>query len=120
MSARPVIAWVLQLLLAVLFIKSGFDKLRHLEGTVQFFGGIGLPSWMAYVVGGAELLGGIGLLVPQTVRPAAIGLILLMVGALVMHATKIPGGIGGGGFALVLLVGLAAVLVLRRPARRLV
>ena len=119
MVVRNVIAWVLQLILAVLFIKSGFDKLSHFDGTAKFFGGIGLPGWMAYVIGGAELLGGIGLLVPRTVRPAAIGLLLVMVGALVMHATKIPGGIGGGGFALALLVGLVAVLLLRWPGRLL-
>ena len=119
MSIRTVIAWVLQVVLAVVFIKAGFDKFSHFARTVKFFGGIDLPSWMVYVIGGAELLGGIGLLVPQTVRPAAIGLLLVMGGALVMHATKIPGGINGGAFALALLVGLVAVLLLRRPTRLL-
>lgn len=43
---------------------------------------------MAYVVAGAELLDGIGLLIPRFVR---------------MHATKIPGGLAGGVPAIVLL-----------------
>jgi len=119
LSVRNVIAWILQILLAIIFIKSGFGKLSDLPGTTKMFGGLGLPGFMAYVIGGAELLGGIGLLIPQTVRPAAIGLILVMLGALFMHATKIPGGIGGGAFAAALLLGLIIVLVLRRPARLL-
>ena len=118
LSARNVIAWILQILLAILFIKSGFGKLSNLPGTMKFFNGMGLPGWMAYVIGGAELLGGIGLLIPQTVRAAAMGLILVMIGALVMHTTKIPGGIGGVAFAGALLLGLLIVLWLRWPARR--
>lgn len=120
LSVRNIIAWILQILLAIVFIKSGFSKLSDLAGTTKMFGGLSLPGWFAYLIGGAELLGGIGLLIPQTVRPAAIGLILVMLGALFMHATKIPGGIGGGAFAAGCLLGLAIVLVLRRPARVLV
>lgn len=119
-SVRNIVAWVLQILLAIVFIKSGFGKLSDVAGTSKMFGSLGLPPFMAYVIGGAELLGGIGLLLPQTVRPAAIGLILVMLGALFMHATKIPGGISNGAFAGALLLGLIAVLLLRRPARTLV
>ncbi|WP_426061716.1 DoxX family protein [Hymenobacter sp. B1770] len=119
-SVRNVIAWILQIILAILFIKSGFDKLSNLPQTVGFFGSMGLPGWMAYLVGGGELLGGIGLLIPQTVRLAASGLIIIMIGALVMHATKIPGGLAGGAFAGALLLGLIIVLLLRRPNRGLV
>jgi putative oxidoreductase len=116
MNIRNIIAWVLQVLLAVMFIKSGFDKLSHLDTTMQNFGGMGLPTWMGALIGAAELLGGIGLLVPRTVRLAALGLMVIMVGAVVMHATKIPGGIGGGSFAIGLLVALVVVYFLRRPA----
>jgi uncharacterized membrane protein YphA (DoxX/SURF4 family) len=113
-SVRNVIAWILQVLLAMAFIKSGFDKLSNLDGTMKMFGGMGLPSWFGALIGGAELLGGIGLLIPHTVRLAAAGLIIIMLGAVFMHATKIPGGIGGGSFAIGLLVLLVVVLLLRR------
>ena len=115
-SVRSIIAWILQVILAIIFIKAGFDKLRNLDGTLKMFGGLGLPAVLGAVVGAAELLGGIGLLIPRTVRPAAIGLIIIMIGALVMHATKIPGGIAGGAFAGALLLGLVVVVLLRRPA----
>lgn len=65
------------------------------------FSSIGLPGALAYVVAGAEVLGGIGLLVPRFTRLAAMGLVLVMVGAVSMHATKIPGGLANGVPALV-------------------
>ena len=120
LSVRNIIAWILQVLLAFVFIKSGFDKLSHLDGTQKMFGGLGLPNSFAYLIGGAELLGGVGLLLPPTVRPAALGLVLVMLGALFMHATKIPGGMAGGGFVAAMLALLLLLLWLRRPVARLV
>ena len=120
-SVRNIIAWILQVLLAIAFIKSGFDKLSNLDGTMKMFSGLGMPAWFGALIGGAELLGGIGLLIPRTVRLAALGLIVIMIGAVVLHATKIPGGIAGGTAAMVLLVLLVVVYLLRsRPAVRAV
>jgi uncharacterized membrane protein YphA (DoxX/SURF4 family) len=115
-STRNIIAWILQILLAVAFIASGGNKLLHLADTIKGFGGMGFPSWFAYFIAGAEVLGGIGLLVPRFTRPAALGLILIMIGAAYVHATKIPGGLLPKGLpALVLLVLLVVVYLLRRP-----
>ncbi|MBF9221132.1 DoxX family protein [Hymenobacter ruricola] len=128
-SVRNVIAWILQALLAAMFIFSGFNKLSHGPETAKMFGSMGFPEWFAYLIGGAELLGGIGLLVPRTVRPAALGLIVIMIGAVWVHATKIPGGLlpattdkgfqPNGMPAMVLLVLLVVVYLLRRPVARL-
>lgn len=115
-STRNIIAWVLQVLLGLAFIASGFRKLSDLPGTVGMFGSMGLPSVLAYVVAIAELVGGIGLLIPRFTRLAAMGLVPIMIGAVVMHATKIPGGLGGGVPALVLLALLGVLIWLRQPA----
>ena len=115
-SARNIIAWILQVFLALVFIKSGFDKLDQGSETATMFVSMDLPGWFAYLIGGAELLGGIGLLVPRMVRPAALGLISIMVGALVMHAIKIPGGLANGKPAIIMLVLLAVLLLPRQPA----
>lgn len=114
-STRNIIAWILQVLLGLAFIASGGRKLMDLPSTVAMFGSMGMPGALAYVVAGAELLGGIGLLIPRFVRPAALGLVIIMLGAVVMHATKIPGGLAGGIPAIVLLVLLLVVFWLRRP-----
>ena len=79
------------------------------------FGSMGLPGWFTYLIGGAELLGGIGLLVPRTVRMAAQGLLVIMAGTVIMHATVLPGGMAKGGPALVFLLLLVALFRLRRP-----
>ena len=115
-AVRNTVAWILQVLLAVAFIFSGFTMLSHGPDSVKMFGSMGLPGWFAYLIGGAELLGGIGLLLPRTVRPAALGLLLIMVGAVVLHATKIPGGLAKGIPAIAMLALLAGVLWLRRPS----
>ncbi|MFD2787337.1 DoxX family protein [Hymenobacter rubripertinctus] len=115
-STRNTIARILQVLVGLAFIFFGVKKFMDLPATVGMFGSLGLPGALAYVIAAAELLGGIGLLIPRFVRPAALGLVLIMLGAVVMHATKIPGGLAGGMAAIVLLVLLIVILVLSRPA----
>ena len=115
-STQNTIAWILQALLAFAFTASGINKFLHLADTVKGFEGMGLPSWLPYLIAGAEVLGGLGLLIPRFVRPAAIGLAIIMVGAVFMHATKIPGGLLPKGSPALLLLLLLGVLVrLRRP-----
>lgn len=117
MAARTTISWVLQVLIGLALIFSGANKFLHLTDTVAMFSKLGLPAAITYLVAGGEVLGGIGLLVPRFVRPAALGLIIIMIGAVFMHATKIPGGLVPNGFpALGLLLGLVVILLLRRPA----
>jgi uncharacterized membrane protein YphA (DoxX/SURF4 family) len=116
MAARNLIAWVLQVVIGLFMIYSGGNKFLHLSDTVGMFDKLGLPAAVAYLVAGGELLGGIGLLVPRLVRPAALGLIVIMLGAAYMHATKIPGGLLPNGFpALGVLLVLVVILLLRRP-----
>ena len=49
----------------------------------------GLPSWFVGVIGGLKLLLAValvaGIWVPSLVRPAAIGMAILMLGAIAMH-----------------------------------
>ena len=117
MAVRNVISWILQVLLGLAFIFSGGNKFLHLADTVGMFSKLGLPVVVTYLVAGGEVLGGIGLMVPRFVRPAAVGLIIIMIGAAFMHATKIPGGLLPNGLpALGLLLGLVVILLLRRPA----
>lgn len=115
-ATRNIIAWILQVLAGLAFIGSGANKFLHLSDTVGMFGSMGIPAWLTYVVAAGEVLGGIGLLIPGLVRLAALGLLPIMVGAVYMHATKIPGGLAKGVPAIVLLIFLLLILVLRRPA----
>lgn len=118
-SVRNAVAWILQALLAAAFIGFGGFGLLHAAENVPQMASMGLPGWFAYLISGAELLGGIGL-VPRTVRPAALGPIVIMMGAVYLHATKIPGGLAKGVPAMVLLMLLLVVFMLRRRQAGLV
>lgn len=96
-SARSSTAWILQLVLGLAFIGFGGYGLLHATENLKKFSGVGLPGRFAYLIAVAELLGGIGLLVPATVRMAAQGLLVIMAGAVIMHATVLPGGMAKGG-----------------------
>ena len=86
-SALNIVLWVVQVLLALLFIWAGGMKLvmpveQMQQGPVQ------LPGLFLRFIGVAELLGGLGLLLPSLlrIRPgltplAAAGLVIIMIGA---------------------------------------
>ena len=82
--------WIAQALLAVLFVFSGVMKfvMPVEEMTKQM---PMMPGWFLHVIGVAEILGGLGLLLPGLfrIRPglaplAATGLVIIMVGAVVV------------------------------------
>ena len=62
-----------RILLAAIFLLSGFGKLTAIAGTAGYFGAMGLPvpTVTAIVVGLIELLGGIAILVGFQTRIAA-------------------------------------------------
>ncbi|AEH89555.1 DoxX family protein [Mesorhizobium opportunistum] len=62
-----------RILLAVIFLLSGFGKLAAISGTAGYFGALGLPlpTVTAVIVGLIELLGGLAILVGFQTRIAA-------------------------------------------------
>ena len=89
-AARPrrrtsTLLWAAQIPLGALFINLGLAKLKG--GQVQEFDLIGAGQWMRYLVGAAELAGGIGLLTPWLAGLAAAGLAANMAGATIINAT---------------------------------
>ena len=85
-----VLLWVLQILLAMLFTFSGVMKfvMPVAEMTKQ----ISLPGWFLHFIGVAEILGAIGLVLPGVLRIragltplAAVGLVVIMIGAAVVN-----------------------------------
>lgn len=73
--------WILQVLLAVMYVvPSGMPKLLGDPYAVQLFDELGAP-WLRIVIGVAEVAGGIALLVPRLAGLAAACLVALMLGA---------------------------------------
>ncbi|HEY6942318.1 DoxX family protein [Dokdonella sp.] len=81
-------AALLRLALGVLFLAHALLKLVvfTLPGTVAWFEQHGLPGLLVYPVVVAELFGGLALLAGIAVRPVAIVLGLIALGAILPHA----------------------------------
>jgi len=113
-----ILLWILQVLLAMLFLFAGGFKLvmpmNVLAAQAAQPGQVALPALFLKFIGLCELLGGLGLILPgvfkrnqQLVPLAALGLLILMIGAVVV--TFIPGGIKAAIFPLVVTLLLAFV-----------
>jgi putative oxidoreductase len=105
---------ILRVVLGVILISHGAAKLfGGMEGTIGFFGSLGipLPVVAAWVVALLEFFGGIALLVGLFVTPIALLLAIHMLGAIVLvHAPNgfyvIGPGSGGIEFNLIMIASL--------------
>jgi uncharacterized membrane protein YphA (DoxX/SURF4 family) len=90
--------WVAQGLLAVLYVGAGFTKLTTpiaTLATMNMTWAPDLPELFVRFVGFMEILGGIGLLLPALTRIlpllsplAGVGVSIVQVGAIVLHASR--------------------------------
>lgn len=116
MSKRlNVLLWLIQIGAAVLFILIGGQKLLAVPDVVANFRRWGMPPLMYYVIGTFELLGAFGLLVPGTAGMAAVGLIIIMVGAIATHLTH--GEYSMAPLPVTVLILLSLVAYFRDPLR---
>jgi len=78
--------------LALLFLAAGAAKVAHLSMMVENYARWGYPDVMLYIVGGAELLGALMLLLPRAASYGSGLLGLVMVGAVATHlmANELP------------------------------
>jgi len=75
-SIKSPLALTGRILLALMFVLSGFSKLGNISGTAGYIasGGLPFPSLLAVLVGLLELLGGLGLALGFKARWAALAL----------------------------------------------
>jgi uncharacterized membrane protein YphA (DoxX/SURF4 family) len=82
---KSICGWVLQSLLAALFAIQGIVKLSGSSVWISRFRAWGYPDRFYFVVGLAELLGAVLLLIPRLAKFGAVMLIVVMAGATVTH-----------------------------------
>ena len=95
-----IVLWILQILLALLFLFAGGTKFYYTIEQMRAMGPpnqILFPGWFIHFIGVCEILGGLGLVLPGLFRSrqfltvlAAVGLTIIMIGATVV--TAIPFG----------------------------
>lgn len=92
-----IVLWIVQGVLALLFLLAGFMKaFTPLEGLKKNMAWTAaVPAWLVRFIGIAELLGALGLILPQLTRiaplltiVAAFGLALVMLFAAIFHASR--------------------------------
>ncbi len=107
-----IVLWIVQVLLAVEFLFSGVMK--FVTPVEEMTKQMSLPGWFLHFIGAAEVLGGLGLILPglfskkTDLTPlSAVGLVVIMIGACVITLM-----IGGGALVLIPLVtGVLAAFV---------
>src|SRR5207244_9492174 len=106
--AMNVALWIVQGLLAALFLFGGGAKL--VMSADQMAGPVALPFWFLRFIGVAEVLGALGLVFPELlrIRPgltplAAGGLVIIMIGAAVV--------MWAGGMVAVALINVVVALL---------
>lgn len=103
----------IRLVMGILFIAHGWQKLSGLEGVAQFLTSLGFtaPFW-AYLVAGGEFFGGVLLLIGLLTRLAALNIAVIMLVA-IFKVHWANGLIGQGGFEypLTLLAGAITLMI---------
>lgn len=115
MDWRNVVLWVLQWVFGIYFVAIGVMHFVVPEGLPAMMEWMyELNDTMHIIIGIAEILGGLGLILPSVtrIRPeltvyAAAGLVLIMAGAVVYHAGR---GEGASIVNNVVIGGLVAVI----------
>jgi hypothetical protein len=112
MRKLNVALWIVQILLAALFLFAGVTKLLLPPEALK--GPVALPVWFVRFIGVCEALGAIGLILPSLLRIkpwltplAAAGLVIIMVGAV---SVTLLGGLVAPAL-ITLIVGLLAAFV---------
>src|SRR5262245_11562616 len=79
-----ILIWLPQIALAAMFVTAGMGKFT---GTLwaRMFARWCYPDHFYLVIGAAEVLGGLALLVPRFAAPASLMLIVIMIGAGLTH-----------------------------------
>ncbi|HEX2529345.1 MAG TPA: DoxX family protein [Geminicoccus sp.] len=114
----PYAAFVLRVTLGLLFLAHAGLKIFVFTpaGTVQFFGSLGLPGTLAYLVITAEILGGIALILGVYSRLVALALVPILLGAIfTVHGAAgffFSSPNGGWEFPALWIIGLVSVALL--------
>jgi putative oxidoreductase len=112
-KGKTVFAWLIQVVLALLFVLAALGKLRSDPNWIARFNAYGYSAGFCLLIGALEAAGGIGLLIPPLAGYAALGLIGIMIGASYTHVTHHEAAQLVRPIAFIVL--LAVVVYMRKP-----
>lgn len=94
---------LIRLGLGSIFLAHGIQKVQGMEAVVGFFGTLGLPAAVAYLVAAGEFLAGLSMLLGFWTHWAGKVIAVIMIGAIALAKYKM-GFLGGYEFDLMLLL----------------
>lgn len=100
--------FLIRLALGAIFLVHGWMKFQDIAGTINFFSGLGLAEFLAYLVATMELVGGILMIIGIYTRLAGLMIAAVMIGAIYFVKFKV-GFVGGYEFDLILLAAALGV-----------
>lgn len=96
MNRTAVVSIIMRVVLGIIFVFHGVDKLQMGLGNVEaWFSSIGVPGFFAYVAAVLELVGGILLILGLFTRYVSGLFVIMLIGAIV--TAKLPAGLLGNG-----------------------
>lgn len=110
-----VVILLLRLILGIVFIVHGWQKVGNLSATVEGMTSNGLPEVIVYLVSFGEFLGGIALVIGLLTKIAAGGIAIIMAGAaFIVHWS---GGflLSNNGYEYALTLLIISIVVLLSP-----
>ena len=103
----------LRLAVGAVFINSGWIKVSDTQMVVEYFGQIGFPGFLAYLVSYSELFGGILVLIGLFTRYAsAVLAIIMLVASIVLSSKGFSLANGGYEYTFVLMYASLALVAL--------
>ncbi len=106
--------WILQAALAIGYVMAAVPKLSNDPRILAQFAGLGIGAAGMHRIGGLELAGTVGLLVPRLCGLAALAFVALMIGAVAVTVMNLGAGDAIGPTA---FLAVAAVLAWTRRDR---
>ncbi|WP_025026430.1 DoxX family protein [Caldalkalibacillus mannanilyticus] len=89
-------AFILRVVVGLIFFIHGLEKFQNgVENLAGWFGSIGIPGFLAYVVTYGELVGGLALILGLGTRLFSLLFGIIMIGAIA--TVKFPAGLTGNG-----------------------
>lgn len=85
-----IVIYVAMAIVSLVMLAGGSMKLMGNEMVLSSFATLGLPAWFGTFIGACEVAGAIGIWLRRTSLLAAIGIAIIMLGAIYYHVMHTP------------------------------
>jgi uncharacterized membrane protein YphA (DoxX/SURF4 family) len=107
-KTTSVLVWIAIALGVLAYAAAGTAKMLGVEQMAQSFTHFHLPLWFMTFIGACEIAGAVGLLIRRLSALAAVGLAIIMIGAISMHLTYDAPPMAAPATVLLILMGFVA------------